>query len=71
MKEILDRRVSYYMDHDVILLDSTSTIALASRIMKRREDDSVVVIKGGKPIGIVTDQDVIDNLATKLSLIHI
>jgi trk system potassium uptake protein TrkH len=53
------------MDHDVILLDSSSTISLASRIMKRREDDSVVVIKAGKPIGIVTDQDVIDNLATK------
>lgn len=65
MKEILERPVSYYMDHDVILLDSSSTISLASRIMKRREDDSVVVIKAGKPIGIVTDQDVIDNLATK------
>lgn len=65
MKEILERPVSYYMDKDVILLDSTSSIALASRIMKRREDDSVVVIKGGKPIGIVTDQDIIDNLAEK------
>lgn len=65
MKEVLERPVSYYMDHDVILLDSTSTIALACRIMKRREDDSVVVIKGGHPVGIVTDQDVIDNLATK------
>jgi trk system potassium uptake protein TrkH len=53
------------MDKDVILLDSTSTISLASRIMKRRDDDSVVVIRGGKAIGIVTDQDVIDNLAAK------
>ncbi|MFQ5940422.1 MAG: potassium transporter TrkG [Nitrososphaerales archaeon] len=65
VKEILERPVSYYMDKDVILLDSTSTISLASRIMKRREEDSVVVIKAGKPVGIVTDQDVIDNLATK------
>ncbi len=65
MKEILERSVSYYMERDVILLDNTSTIALASRIMKRREDDSVVVVKGGKPIGIVTDQDIIDNLAEK------
>lgn len=53
------------MGKDVSLLDSTSTISLASRIMKRREEDSVVVIKSGKPIGIVTDQDIIDNLATK------
>ncbi|MEM3128786.1 MAG: potassium transporter TrkG [Nitrososphaerales archaeon] len=53
------------MDKDVLLLDSTSTISLASRIMKRREEDSIVVIKAGKPIGIVTDQDIIDNLATK------
>lgn len=53
------------MDKDVLLLDSTSTISLASRIMKRREEDSLVVIKSGKPIGIVTDQDIIDNLATK------
>lgn len=53
------------MGKDVLLLDSTSTISLASRIMKRREEDSVVVIKSGKPIGIVTDQDIIDNLATK------
>lgn len=65
MKEILERPVSYYMERDVILLDSTATIALASRIMKRREDDSVVVVKGGKPIGIVTDHDIIDNLAEK------
>ncbi len=53
------------MYKDVLLLDSTSTISLASRIMKRREEDSLVVIKSGKPIGIVTDQDIIDNLATK------
>lgn len=53
------------MGKDVLLLDSTSTISLASKIMKRREEDSVVVIKSGKPIGIVTDQDIIDNLATK------
>ncbi|MEM3085253.1 MAG: CBS domain-containing protein, partial [Nitrososphaerales archaeon] len=65
MKEILERPISYYMDKDVLLLDSTSTISLASRIMKRREEDSIVVIKAGKPIGIVTDQDIIDNLATK------
>ncbi|NMJ86395.1 MAG: CBS domain-containing protein, partial [Thaumarchaeota archaeon] len=65
MKEILERSVSYYMDHDVILLDHTSTIMFASRIMKRREDDSVVVVNAGKPVGIVTDQDIIDNLATK------
>ncbi len=65
MKEILERSVSYYMDHDVILLDHTSTIMFASRIMKRREDDSVIVVNAGKPVGIVTDQDIIDNLATK------
>ncbi|MBE44441.1 MAG: potassium transporter Trk [Thaumarchaeota archaeon] len=53
------------MDHDVILLDHTSTIMFASRIMKRREDDSVIVVNAGKPVGIVTDQDIIDNLATK------
>ena len=65
MKEILERSVSNYMDHDVILLDHTSTIMFASRIMKRREDDSVIVVNAGKPVGIVTDQDIIDNLATK------
>lgn len=65
MKEILDRPVSYYMHKDVLLLEGTSTIALASRIMKRREQDSIVVMKDGKPIGIVTDQDIIDNLAQK------
>lgn len=65
MKEILERSVSYYMDHDVILLDHTSTIMFASRIMKRRDDDSVIVVNAGKPVGIVTDQDIIDNLATK------
>ncbi len=65
LKEILERQVSYYMEKDVILLDSNSTISLASRIMRKREDDSVVVIKEGQPVGIVTDQDVLDNLTTK------
>jgi len=53
------------MHKDVLVMDSTSTISLASRIMKRREQESIVVIKAGKPIGIVTDQDIIDNLAQK------
>ncbi len=65
MKEILERSVSYYMDKDVILLDSASTISLASRIMKRRDDDSVVVIKAGIAVGLVTDHDILDNLTTK------
>jgi trk system potassium uptake protein TrkH len=33
--------------------------------MKRRQQENVVVVKEGKPIGIVTDQDIIDNLAQK------
>jgi trk system potassium uptake protein TrkH len=33
--------------------------------MKRREQENVVVVKEGKPVGIVTDQDIIDNLAQK------
>ena len=65
MKEILERPVSYYMQKDVLLMDNTSTISLASMIMKRRAQESVVVVKAGKPIGIVTDQDIIDNLAQK------
>jgi len=65
LKEILERPVSYYMQKDVLLLEGTSTIALASRIMKRRGQESIVVMKDGKPVGIVTDQDIIDNLAQK------
>ncbi|MFQ5969739.1 MAG: potassium transporter TrkG [Nitrososphaerales archaeon] len=65
MKEILERPVSRYMHKDVLLLEGTSTIALGSRIMKRREQESIVVMKHGKPVGIVTDQDIIDNLAQK------
>jgi len=65
LKEILERPVSYYMQKDVLLMDNTSTISLASMIMKRRAQESVVVVKAGKPIGIVTDQDIIDNLAQK------
>jgi trk system potassium uptake protein TrkH len=53
------------MQKDVLMLDSTAPISLATKIMKRRGQENVVVIKAGVPVGIVTDQDIIDNLAEK------
>lgn len=47
------------------MLDSTTAISFATRIMKRSGEDSIVVIKEGKPVGIVTDQDILDNIAEK------
>lgn len=62
---VLERSVSYYMKRDILLLENTTPISFATRIMKRSGEESVVVMKGGKPVGIVTDQDILDNIAEK------
>ena len=43
---------------EVITVDPTSTIAAAARLMKDRNVGAVVVTKGQKAVGIVTDRDV-------------
>ncbi len=70
MKEIFEERVSTYMDRDVILLESTSSIAQASKIMRRGNYDSIIVCQNGKAIGIVTEHDIINSIAKGADPIH-
>jgi len=65
LKEVLEKPVSYYMKKDILLLEAVTPVSFATRIMKRSGEDSIVVTKDGKPVGIVTDQDILVNVAEK------
>lgn len=45
--------------HKVVSIDIEASVSEASKIMTREELGSIVILKNGKPIGIVTERDVL------------
>jgi CBS domain-containing protein len=57
-------RVRDVMNTDVATATATTTIGEVAKLMADKDVGSVVIVEGGKPVGIVTDRDlVIDHLA--------
>jgi trk system potassium uptake protein TrkH len=57
---ILTKSVAEYMDKDVLLLNQNTQTRDATRMLQRYETDDIVVTdENRKPIGIVTDQDIL------------
>lgn len=53
------------MSKPVLKIDLDANIELAAKIMARARNDSLLVIKNGKPIGILTDSDLIKKVVAK------
>ena len=61
--EILDRNVSQHMNSIFLkLLDSTLMTTAYSMMQKNDKDEIIVVNKNDTPIGIVTDQDILQKI---------
>lgn len=61
---VLTKPVSTYMDTNVLILDRYTLTRDATRIMKEKNKDCVVVIDHKKiPIGLVTSKDVLDKVS--------
>ncbi len=57
-------RVRDIMNKDVVTATADTTIGQVAKLMADKDVGSVVIVEGGKPVGIVTDRDlVIDHLA--------
>ena len=57
---VLSKPVSQYMAKDVLILNQGTSTATATRLLQRYERDDIVVTDDGlKPVGIVTDEDIL------------
>lgn len=60
---VLTKPVKRYMDTDVLLLDQYTSTRKAARILRHYErDDIIVTDENKKPIGIVTDEDILSKV---------
>ena len=61
---VLLKPVTAYMDNDVLILDQTTMTRDATRMLQRyKRDDIVVTDENKKPIGIVTDEDILSKVS--------
>jgi CBS domain-containing protein len=56
-------QVSDIMHPDVVTVSANDTFAQAASVLKAKRISSVVVMKGDKPTGIVTERDVVNLVA--------
>ncbi|MEW5839639.1 CBS domain-containing protein [Nitrososphaera sp.] len=55
----LDRKVADVAEKQVVMLDESTTVAEAVKIMRQNDVSSVFVSRKGVPVGIVTERDVL------------
>lgn len=61
---VLSRVVTKYMTKDVLVLTKNTKTSMASRILRKYERDDIVVIdENRKPVGIVTDEDILSQVS--------
>ncbi|CAN5198745.1 TrkH family potassium uptake protein [soil metagenome] len=63
--ESLDRPILSYIHARFILLDEGVDVATAVREMHSQKAEIVIVTKDGKPVGIITDSDILDKVVMK------
>ncbi len=65
MQDILERRITSYMHRLFVILDENMSVASAVRQMQSHNADTIIVLRGNTPTGIVTDSDIIDKVVMK------
>ena len=61
---VLSKYVTEYMDKDVLTLDmDTQTREAATMLRHYERDDIIVIDKQNRPIGIVTDEDILSKVS--------
>jgi len=68
---ILSKPVSQYMEKEILLLDRKTSTRSAARILQNYEHDDIIVTENKKPIGIVTDEDILNKVGdTRVTAEH-
>src|SRR5215216_5207108 len=65
MQGILERRIISYMHRLFVILDENMSVASAVKQMQSHNADSIIVLRGNTPTGIVTDSDIIDKVVMR------
>jgi CBS domain-containing protein len=48
-----------FMTKEVVMIDATKTAMDAAKLMTEREVGSLLVVDAGKPVGLITDRDIV------------
>ncbi len=59
---VLSKSVSQYMERDILMLDRKTSTRAATRILQHYEHDDIIVTEDKKPVGIVTDEDILNKV---------
>jgi CBS domain-containing protein len=59
IRKSLDAPLSSYVSKEFVKVSTTDSVTEAAKAMKRASSGEAVVIKEGKPIGIVTERDIL------------
>ncbi len=59
---VLSRPVSMYMDKEILMLDKRTSTRSATRILQNYERDDIIVTDDRRPVGIVTDEDILSKV---------
>jgi CBS domain-containing protein len=65
LRESLNARVSNYMSQDYARIDSDDSVAAAAREMEDAGVTEALVLRGGAPVGIVTERDILYKVVAK------
>jgi trk system potassium uptake protein len=65
MQDVLERPVTSYMHRLFVILDENTSVSSAVKQMHSHNADTIIVLRGNTPAGIVTDSDIIDKVVMK------
>src|ERR671918_677835 len=65
MQDVLERPVTSYMHRLFVVLDENMSVASAVKQMHSHNAGSIIVLRGNRPTGIVTDSDIINKVVMK------
>lgn len=65
MVEPLERAVSLYVSKQFVMVDENVSVAEAVRLAQPKNIETIIVGSNGKPVGIVTDSDILEKVVIK------
>ena len=65
MQDVLERPVTSYMHRLFVVLDENMSVASAVKQMHSHNAGSIIVLRGNRPTGMVTDSDIINKVVMK------
>ena len=65
MVEPLERPVSSYVSKKFVMVDENVSVANAVKLTQPKNIETIIVTSNGKPIGIVTDSDILEKVVIK------